>query len=93
MTDADTNLSNLTTLWLLLGAYMVFLMQVSDDFLFISYHPSFFFRTNWRRLGDILKKCSETTRLKRRFELFFQSSAKLKFFLWVVDFFFERKKN
>ncbi|CAL6401622.1 unnamed protein product [Bathycoccus prasinos] len=27
MTDADTNLSNLTTLWLLLGAYMVFLMQ------------------------------------------------------------------
>lgn len=25
--DADTNLSNLTTLWLLLGAYMVFLMQ------------------------------------------------------------------
>jgi hypothetical protein len=91
--DADTNLSNLTTLWLLLGAYMVFLMQVSDDFLFISYHPSFFFRTNWRRLGDILKKCSETTRLKRRFELFFQSSAKLKFFLWVVDFFFERKKN
>jgi hypothetical protein len=86
--DADTNLSNLTTLWLLLGAYMVFLMQVSDDFLFISYHPSFFFRTNWRRLGDILKKCSETTRLKRRFELFFQSSA--KFFLWL---FFERKKN
>lgn len=27
MTDADTNLNNLTTLWLLLGAYMVFLMQ------------------------------------------------------------------
>ena len=66
MTDADTNLSNLTTLWLLLGAYMVFLMQVSDDFLFISYHPSFFFRTNWRRLGDILKKCSETTQRVHR---------------------------
>lgn len=27
MTDADTNLSNLTTLWLLLGAVLVFLMQ------------------------------------------------------------------
>jgi len=27
MVDADENLSNLTTLWLLLGAYMVFLMQ------------------------------------------------------------------
>jgi hypothetical protein len=29
MTDADTNLSNLTTLWLLLGAVLVFLMQVA----------------------------------------------------------------
>ena len=88
MTDADTNLSNLTTLWLLLGAVLVFLMQVRGDFLFIIIIRFFFFRTNWRRLGDILKKCSETTRLKRRFELFFQSSA--KFFLWL---FFERKKN
>ena len=67
MTDADTNLSNLTTLWLLIGAYMVFLMQVRGDFLFIIIFRFFFFRTNWRRLGDILKKCSETTRLKRRF--------------------------
>ena len=50
----------------------------------------FFFRTNWRRLGDILKKCSETTRLKRRFELFFRSSAKLKFFFVVV---FRKKKK
>ena len=56
MTDADTNLSNLTTLWLLLGAYMVFLMQVSDDFLFISYHPLFFFRTNCVVSREILKK-------------------------------------
>ena len=66
MTDADTNLSNLTTLWLLLGAYMVFLMQVSDDFLFISYHPSFFFRTNWRRLGDI-KKVLRNERIEASF--------------------------
>ncbi len=28
MVDAETNQTNLTTLWLLLGAYMVFLMQV-----------------------------------------------------------------
>ena len=54
--DADTNLSNLTTLWLLLGAYMVFLMQVSDDFLFISYHPSFFFPYKLASLGEIFKK-------------------------------------
>jgi hypothetical protein len=25
-----------------------------------------FFRTNWRRLGDILKKCSETTQRLQR---------------------------
>jgi len=56
MTDADTNLSNLTTLWLLLGAYMVFLMQVSDDFLFISYHPSFFFPYKLASLGRYFKK-------------------------------------
>ena len=28
MVNAETNQTNLTTLWLLLGAYMVFLMQV-----------------------------------------------------------------
>ena len=58
MTDADTNLSNLTTLWLLLGAYMVFLMQVSDDFLFISYHPSFFsvqIGVAWRYFKKVLR--------------------------------------
>jgi len=56
MVDADENLSNLTTLWLLLGAYMVFLMQVSDDFLFVSYHPSFFFPYILASLGEIFKK-------------------------------------
>ena len=56
MTDADTNLSNLTTLWLLLGAYMVFLMQVSDDFLFIIIIRFFFFPYKLRRFeGDIKK--------------------------------------
>jgi len=81
MTDADTNLSNLTTLWLLLGAYMVFLMQVSDDFLFISYHPSFFsvqIGVAW----EILKKCSETKGLKRRFSTVFLVFRKMPNFFF-----------
>ena len=57
MTDADTNLNNLTTLWLLLGAYMVFLMQVRDDFLFISFKSSFF-SVQISVVSEILK-CSE----------------------------------
>jgi len=35
---------------------MVFLMQVSDDFLFVSYHPSFFFPYKLASLGEIFKK-------------------------------------
>ena len=90
MTDADTNLSNLTTLWLLLGAVLVFLMQVRGDFLFIIIIRFFFFRTNCVVSREILKKCSQRTELKRRFELFFQSSAKLKIFFVVV---FRKKKK
>ena len=56
MTDADTNLSNLTTLWLLLGAVLVFLMQVRGDFLFIIIIRFFFFRTNCVVSREILKK-------------------------------------
>ena len=56
MTDADTNLSNLTTLWLLLGAYMVFLMQVRGDFLFIIIIRFFFFPYKLASLGRYFKK-------------------------------------
>ena len=51
---------------------MVFLMQVRDDFLFISFKSSFFFRTNWRRFGDIkvLRTVIEATRSSMVFLVF-----------------------
>ena len=58
MTDADTNLSNLTTLWLLLGAYMG-IFDASDDFFIVS---SVFFRTTTS--FRYKKKCSERTRVE-----------------------------
>jgi len=67
MTDADTNLSNLTTLWLLLGAYMVFLMQVRGDFLFIIIIRFFFFPYKLRRFAGDIKKVLTKDRIEASF--------------------------
>ena len=71
---------------------MVFLMQVSDDFLFISYHPSFFFPYKLASLGRYFKKVLRNDAIEASFlNCFFSLPQNLNFF--CARLFFERKKN
>ena len=63
---------------------MVFLMQVSDDFLFIV-SSVFFFRINWRRFD--IKKSAQKGHVSSEasfFRLFFSLPQNLIFFLFLT---------
>ena len=60
---------------------MVFLMQVRGDFLFISYHPSFFFPYKLASLGRYFKKVLRNDAIEASFlNCFFSLPQNLNFF-------------